>query len=88
MSAAPSVNITSAKWRCITTSVPRNTIPTASCTMDGQTARRSRPVSNWRKTVRPVPRTTNHSRTKPIDSLQRTLCVHDPVPWTRTSHRP
>jgi hypothetical protein len=68
MSAAQSkeVNITSAKL-ALTTSVPRNTIPTAKFTiMDGQTARRSRPVSNWRKTVRPSASDYKPFRTKPI----------------------
>jgi hypothetical protein len=74
-------------WRCITTSVPRNTIPTASCTMDGQTARRSRPVSNWRRRFDQVPGLQTIQGRSLLIRYNERLCVHDPVPWTRTSHR-
>jgi hypothetical protein len=62
------------------TSVPRNTIPTAklyswTVKLPGAVD----PVSNWRKTVRPCLGLQTIQGRSLLDSLQRTLCVHDPV---------
>jgi hypothetical protein len=63
----------------ITTSVPRNTIPTAS-QLPSWTVKLPGAVDLLATGARlfdQVPRTTNHSGRSLLDSLQRSCCVHD-----------